>query len=269
MARLEGRIALVTGGGRGIGQAIAEAFAEEGAQIILADILEKDGPAAARKINQRHGEGRARFVRLDVTDEENWRELCARCEQDFGGLDILANNAGIYHTAPVSETTLEDWRRVMAVNVDGVFLGCKHALPLLKKRAGKWRGGGAIINLSSMAGIDGAAMHSAYCSSKGAVRLMTKAVALEAAAEDPPVRVNSLHPGVVETAMGGEVVQTMIHAGRANDTQSAAGVVAMLHPLRRMGQAGEIARAAVYLAGDDAAFITGAELVIDGGVTAG
>ncbi len=255
--RLEGSLALITGGARGIGAAIARVFAEEGAEVIITDILDEAGREHAREIG-------GRFIHHDVTSEKDWQAIAAAIDKEKGGLDILVNNAGIYDAAPVVLMELAEWRKMMAVNVDGVFLGCKHCLPLLKKRGDAREGGASIINLSSMAGIIGAAGHTAYCASKGAVRLLTKALALEAAAEDPPVRVNSLHPGIIETDMGAAVIETAAEA-RGEDAQTVRGELADLHPLRRMGRADEVAKAALWLASDESSFVTGAEISVDGG----
>lgn len=259
--RLAGSAALITGGARGIGGAIATLFAREGANVWLTDILDEAGEAHAKSIG-------ARYHHHDVADEKDWQHIAAHLDEEHGGLDILVNNAGVYMAAPVMLMELAEWRSLMAVNLDGVFLGCKHMVPLLKKRGGAREGGSSLINISSMAGINGAAGHSAYCASKGGVRLLTKALALELAAEDPAVRVNSIHPGVIESDMGDAVTETFMQV-RGQDKQTTLGEIAALHPLRRMGHTQEVARAALWLASSESSFSTGSELVIDGGVTAG
>ncbi len=265
--KLEGRTALITGGARGIGQAIADALADESAKVIIADLLEQEAQSAVAAIDKRHGQGTARFHRLDVCDENHWRQLADELGKDPSGLDILVNNAGIYQAAPVEEMSLENWRRIFAVNVEGVFLGCKHIIPLLKRNAAKWKGGAAIVNLSSMAGILGASAHAAYCGSKGAVRLMTKAIALEYAQGETPIRVNSVHPGAVDTLMGGQVVQTLQDVGVADNPEGARMMLEFNHPMGRLARPDEIAKAVVFLASDDASFSTGSELIVDGGFT--
>jgi NAD(P)-dependent dehydrogenase (short-subunit alcohol dehydrogenase family) len=256
MSELQGRVALVTGASRGIGAATARALAAAGARVIVTDLADASGVAA--EIG-----GLAR--RQDVTSEAEWIETMAFAKAEAGGLDILVNNAGIFFLKPLTETTLEDWRRLHAVNVEGVFLGCKHAIPLLAERAGKWTGGGAIVNLSSVAGLVGGANYVSYNASKGAVRLLTKGLALELAPRK--IRVNSVHPGLIETAMGQQPVTEFSQAAGVGDNE-ARMQLASLHPLGHTGQPGNIADGVVFLASDKAAFMTGAELVIDGGLTA-
>ena len=270
--KLTGRTALITGGARGIGQAIADALAAEGAKVIIADLLEKEAREAVALIEKNHGQGAAKFHRLDVTDEENWKTLAADLAQE-GGVDILINNAGIYQSGRVEEMSLTDWQRIFSVNVEGVFLGCKHIIPLLKTNAAKWKGGASVVNLSSMAGIIGAPAHAAYCASKGAVRLLTKAVALEyaqmhATQDEPLVRVNSIHPGIIDTMMGAQVGQTLQDAGLADNPEGARMALEFNHPIGRFGRPEEIAQAVVFLASDDSSFTTASELVVDGGFTA-
>ena len=257
MSELAGRVALVTGASRGIGAATARALAAAGAKVIVTDMT--DTAALAAEIG---GLGR----RQDVTSEDEWAATIAFAKAEAGGLDILVNNAGLFLMKPITETSIEEWRKLHAVNVEGVFLGCKHALPALAERASRWQGGGAIINLSSEAGLVGAAGAVCYNASKGAVRLLTKGLALEAA--PLKIRVNSVHPGVIDTHMGQEVVSgfsslTGMGANEARDRVDA------LHPVGHMGRTANIADAIVYLASDKAEFMTGSEMVVDGGFTAG
>ena len=256
MAELEGRVALVTGASRGIGAATARALAAAGATVIVADVL--DTGALAQEIG-----GLPR--QQDVTSETDWADLIAFAKREAGGLDVLVNNAGVLgELGPITGVTLEAWRRIQSVNVEGVFLGCKHAVPLLAERASQWSGGAAIVNLSSVAGLVGFAGAAAYGASKGAVRLITKCLALELA--PLKIRVNSVHPGVIDTAMGGEVVHAFAAAAGAGDNETRAQVDGM-HPLGHMGQAVNIADAIAFLASDKAAFMTGSEMVVDGGLT--
>jgi NAD(P)-dependent dehydrogenase (short-subunit alcohol dehydrogenase family) len=245
MARLDGRVCLVTGAGRGIGAAIATAFVEAGARVVLTDIDKEsvEGHAAAL--------GQTAHVH-DVADEEAWITIVGAVSERFGRLDVVVNNAGFGWLKPVVDIPLGDWRRLMAVNVDGTFLGMKHTIPLIQRS-----GGGAIVNMSSMYGKVGNAGTAAYCASKGAVTLMTKAVALECAAQGNGIRVNSIHPGYVQTPSIDEALSP------AQIEQ-----LRKLHPIGRIADPAEIARAVVFLASEDASFMTGAELIVDGGFTA-
>jgi NAD(P)-dependent dehydrogenase (short-subunit alcohol dehydrogenase family) len=236
---------LVTGAGRGIGAAIATAFVQAGAEVVLTDIHKDSVETHAASLGQSaHAH--------DVADEAAWIRIVGAVASRFNRLDILVNNAGYGWLKPVVDIPLDEWRRLMAVNVDGTFLGMKHAIPLMEQT-----GGGAIVNMSSMYGKVGNAGSAAYCASKGAVTLMTKAVALECAERRNGIRVNSIHPGYVQTPAIEDALSPMQIAqlGKA-------------HPIGRIGDPAEIARAAVFLASDDASFMTGAELVVDGGFTA-
>lgn len=256
MTDLTGRIALVTGASRGIGEASARALAAQGARVIVTDLAAPE--ALADDIG---GLARAH----DVTDEQSWAGTMAYARDVAGGLDILVNNAGLFLAKPLTETTLEDWRRLHTVNVEGVFLGCKHAVPLLAERANLWAGGTSIINLSSVAGLVGSPLVSCYNASKGAVRLFTKGVAVELAASR--IRCNSIHPGIIETDMGRDLVSQFAAATGTgeNDTRAA---FSDRHPLGHFGVPQNIADAVTFLASDRAAFMTGSELVVDGGFTA-
>jgi NAD(P)-dependent dehydrogenase (short-subunit alcohol dehydrogenase family) len=255
MADLDGRIALVTGASKGLGAATARALAAAGATVIATDL---EAPEALA------GELGGHALRQDVTSEEDWIAAMAFASS-VGGLDILVNNAGLFLMKPVTETTLEDWRRLNSVNVEGVFLGCKHAIPLLAERAGQWTGGSAIVNLSSVAGLRGAAGVTCYNASKGAVRLFTKGVALEVA--PLKIRVNSVHPGIIETDMGNDLVQRFSAASGTGDNEMREQL-SMRHPLGHFGVPTNVADAVTFLASDKAAFITGAELAVDGGLSA-
>jgi len=256
MADLDGRIALVTGASRGLGAATARALAAAGAKVAVTDLAAPDELAA-----EIGGVARAQ----DVTSEADWAATIDWLRSERGGLDILVNNAGLWLFKPITETTLEDWRRLHAVNVEGVFLGTRAAIPLLAERAGKWRGGTAIVNLSSVAGIEGAAGATCYNSTKGAVRLFTKGCAKELAAAR--IRVNSVHPGVIDTDMGRTLIDDFAAAQGVGNNEVIANISAM-HPLGHLGEPQNVADAVVFLASDRAAFTTGSELIVDGGLTA-
>ncbi|MCS6925191.1 MAG: glucose 1-dehydrogenase [Candidatus Binatia bacterium] len=245
--RLAGKVALISGAARGMGECEARLFAREGARVVLGDILEEQGQQVAREIVQQGGA--ATFVRLDVTVEADWQRAVAVAEQTYGKLDILVNNAGIVRMAPLEETSLEAWHEVINVNQTGVFLGMKYAVPAMRRA-----GGGSIINISSIAGMIGLPNIPAYQASKGAVRLLTKHAAIQYAKDG--IRVNSVHPGRIETPM------------TANLAPERREMVLRLTPMGRDGKPEEVAYGVLYLASDEASFVTGAELVIDGGYTA-
>lgn len=251
MSRLEGRVALVTGGLRGIGRAIAERLLADGARVMLADLAE-DADADLAVLGEN-----AAYARLDVSDEAGWGRAVEAIERRFGRLDILVANAGIGGTGPVREMALADWRGTMSVNLDGVFLATKHCCDLLGRSGADWAGGAAIVNVSSIMGLVALPGVSAYNASKGAVRLFTKSTALEFAAGKLPIRVNSVHPGFVETPL---LVDT--------STQEAIDFYTASTPVGRMAQPREIASVVAFLASDDASYMTGSELVVDGGYTA-
>ena len=256
MGDLDGRIALVTGASRGLGAATARALARAGAKVAVTDL------AAPIELAAEIG-GLARAQ--DVTSEGDWATTMDWLQAEAGGLDILVNNAGLWLFKPITETTLDDWRRLHAVNCEGVFLGTRAAIPLLAARAHLWRGGAAIVNLSSVAGIEGAAGATCYNSTKGAVRLFTKGCAKELAATR--IRVNSVHPGVIDTDMGRHLIDDFAGAQGVGNNEVLAQVSAM-HPLGHLGEPQNVADAVVFLASDRAAFTTGSELVVDGGMSA-
>jgi NAD(P)-dependent dehydrogenase (short-subunit alcohol dehydrogenase family) len=251
--RLAGKTAFITGAASGLGKAMAEMFVREGAWVAIADIDAAGGKRVAGALGDA-----ATFLALDVTREEAWIEALAAAVGAFGSLDILVNNAGVAMVGSVEKTSLEDWRRVQSVNLDGVFLGCKHGIPHLRAA-----GGGSIINVSSVAGLVGDPSLAAYCASKGGVRLLTKSVALHCARRKDGIRCNSLHPVFAETPM----VESLF-AGAPNPAAKRAALEAAV-PLGRFAAPEEVAGMAVYLASDEARFITGGEFVVDGGLTAG
>lgn len=255
MGRVAGRVALVTGAASGIGRACAEVLAREGASVVLTDVQASGQDVAAGIVK---AGGKARFVGHDVTSESEWKSIVAGIEKAEGRLDVLVNNAGIAVAGLIHELSLDEWRRQMAVNVDGVFLGVKSSLPLMRK--GK---AGSIVNISSIAGLRGAANLSAYCTSKGAVRLFTKSVAIECAAMQDGIRCNSVHPGLIETPIWGQVVPG---SNEPMDLDAAASVRV---PLKRKGWPEDIAKVVLFLASDDSGYMTGEEVVVDGGMTVG
>ncbi len=256
MGDMDGRIALVTGASRGLGAAAARALAAAGAKVAVTDLTAPEDLAA-----EIGGIARAQ----DVTSEADWSATMDWLRAELGGLDALVNNAGLWLFKPIMETTLDDWRRLHAVNVEGVFLGTRAAIPLLAERAHLWRGGSAIVNLSSVAGIEGAAGGTCYNSTKGAVRLFTKGCAKELAAAR--IRVNSVHPGVIDTDMGRKLIDDFAVAQGTGNNETLANVSAM-HPLGHLGEPQNVADAVVFLASDRAAFTTGSELIVDGGLSA-
>jgi NAD(P)-dependent dehydrogenase (short-subunit alcohol dehydrogenase family) len=250
VTRFTDHIVLVTGAASGIGLAAARRFLAEGAQVYLAD---RDADRLTDAVTALAPAGQTHAVPFDATDETAWTALAARIAREAGRLDVLVNNVGSASVRPIVETTLAQWRETMALNLDSVFLGTRAMLPLLTAS-----GRGAIVNLSSIRGIIGGVDVAGYCAAKGGVRLFTKATALECAALGNGVRANSVHPGLIETPLAAAVF-----ADPAKAAQRLANI-----PLGRMGQAEEIADAILFLAGAESRYMTGAELVIDGGYTA-
>ncbi|MEM9725029.1 MAG: glucose 1-dehydrogenase [Pseudomonadota bacterium] len=253
MGRLQGKIALITGGARGLGEAMGRAMAAEGAAVALTDLLEEEGTRVAADLTEQGH--KAMFLQQDVTDEARWDAVVAEVSDRFGGLNVLVNNAGIAAVGAIDEASFADWRRTQAVNLDSVFLGCRAGVRYMKDQ-----GGGSIINISSIEGIVGNAVLAAYNASKGGVRLLTKSAAVRCAEAGFGVRVNSIHPGFVMTAMVSE--------GFADAPPEMADQVIAMTPMKRFGTPEEIAAGAVFLASEESAFMTGSELVIDGGVIA-
>ena len=247
--RLGNKVALISGGARGMGAVEAKLFTTEGAKVVIGDVLEEDGRRTEAEINESGGE--CLFVPLDVTNEAAWQDAVQAAVRRFGKLDILVNNAGIYRTERVEEVSEELWDLVMGINAKGVFLGTKHAIPEMRNA-----GGGSIVNISSVAGLVGDHISAAYASSKGAVRLLTKSTAIQYAKEG--IRCNSVHPGTIETPMTADMlVDPQYRQDRMERT-----------PLQRLGTAQDVAYGVLYLASDESSFVNGSELVIDGGRTA-
>jgi cyclopentanol dehydrogenase len=250
MGRLDGKVALISGGARGQGATEAKLLAREGAKVAFGDILDDDGKKTEAEIRELGGE--ATYYHLNVTVEDNWRSVVEQVESRYGKLNILVNNAGILIRRSIEEMTEEEWDRIMGVNAKGVFLGTKHAIPAMRRA-----GGGSIVNISSTAGLVGSpGTTSAYAATKGAVRLFTKATAIQHAKDN--IRCNSVHPGPVKTDMIRDTLEDpellKIRMNRL--------------PLGRAAEPEEIAYGVLYLASDESSFVTGSELVIDGGTTA-
>jgi NAD(P)-dependent dehydrogenase (short-subunit alcohol dehydrogenase family) len=249
---LENKVALISGGARGMGAVEARLFVREGAKVALGDVLEEEGRRTAMDIEgSGDSGGEALFVKLDVTEEKDWTRAVEAVVNRFGRLDILVNNAGIFRIVPLEETSLEEWNLVMEVNLTGVFLGTRAVIPQMKRQ-----GGGSIVNISSTSGLVGSSDTSAYQASKGAVRIFTKATAIEFAAQG--IRANSVHPGPIHTDMISGLLEDPDFQRRSLDAV----------PMKRVGTPEDVAYGVLYLASDEAAYITGAELVIDGGKTA-
>jgi 3alpha(or 20beta)-hydroxysteroid dehydrogenase len=246
MSSLDGKVAIVTGGARGMGAAEVRRLHGAGATVIAADILDEEGNALAAELGDR-----AHYLHLDVTSEDAWLEIVAQVERDFGHLDVLVNNAGILKFNALADTPLAEFREVLEVNLIGTFLGMKAAIPAMKRA-----GGGSIVNISSTEGLAGTVFCGAYTASKFGVRGITKVAAIEYGGDK--IRVNSVHPGGIDTPMTRAV---MDEDGRKYVGKRVAG-------LKRMGEADEVAGVVLFLAGDDSSYCTGAEFVVDGGVTA-
>lgn len=259
MALLAGKGAIVTGGASGIGEACSETLAREGASVLITDIDDLRGKDVVARISK--AGGKAHYLNHDVRDEASWPGVIADAEKRFGRLDIMVANAGIGIMAPIATMTLADWQKQQAINLDGVFLSIKHAIPALKKQ-----GGGSIVLMSSVAGLRGAPGLAAYSATKGGVRLLAKSVALEHAADN--IRCNSVHPGIIATPIW-EKIPTGAQGNRSNAPIDPRERAAATVPLPRVGEAQDIANGVLFLCTDLANYMTGQELVIDGGMTAG
>jgi 3(or 17)beta-hydroxysteroid dehydrogenase len=251
--RVEGKVALVTGAASGLGAAMSRMLVREGARVALTDLNEAAGQELAKELG-----AAARFWRLDVTQEEDWASVVDAVLAAFGRLDVLVNNAGIGIAKDVESISLKEWRLVNAVNLDGVFLGCKHGIRAMRQCGAK----GSIINMSSVAGLVGAPALPAYCASKGGVRMLTKSVALHCAKEGYGIRCNSVHPVFVQTPMVDQL------ASLSGDMAKGKERLVRGIPIGRLGEPDEVAYAIIYLASDESLLMTGAELILDGGATA-
>jgi NAD(P)-dependent dehydrogenase (short-subunit alcohol dehydrogenase family) len=257
--RVSGKVALVTGGASGIGRGCAEKLASEGAFVVVTDIQDHLGEEVVAGIKKAGGQ--AEYRSHDVTDEDVWIEVIEGVKARHGRLDFLVNNAGIGIGGSILEMTLANWRRQTAINLDGVFLGTKHSIPLMRVSGD----GGSIVNISSVAGLKGSANLAGYCATKGGVRLFTKAVAMECANAKDGIRVNSVHPGLIETPIWltvGQAVNPLANAPPDLDAMSAMAV-----PLGVKGFPEDIANGVLWLCSSESRYVTGQELVIDGGLT--
>ncbi|HZE66163.1 MAG TPA: SDR family oxidoreductase [Sporichthyaceae bacterium] len=263
--RLDGKVALVTGAGGVLGAAIAETLAAAGAAVMVTDVREKEGEATADAL--RAAGAKAEFRVHDVTDEASWNSVVDATIATLGGLDVLVNNAGVERMAFITECTVEEYRWIQDVNSTGTFLGCKVGVTAMRPDGAAGRGG-SIVNLSSAAGLIGVTALHAYSASKGAVRLLTKTVAVECAQLKTGIRCNSLHPSVVESAMGDHFLQNFVDLGLTPDLDTTRAAFLAQVPMGEWALPADVGNAALFLASDAARFITGAELSVDGGFTA-
>jgi len=262
MGQVDGKVALVTGGASGIGAAGAQTLAREGARVVVTDIDDARGTALAGEINASGGE--ALYLSQDVTDEARWAEVVGEIETRYGRLDILVANAGIGIMVPsIVEMSLADWRRQTAINLDGVFLSAKYGIPAMRRS-----GGGSIIMMSSVAGLRGSPTLAGYCATKGGVRLFAKAIAMECAGMGDGIRVNSIHPGIIDTPIWQKIPVGAANSGR-NAPIDPHELARLGVPLGEAGTAQDIANGILFLASDASSHMTGSEIVIDGGMTAG
>jgi len=263
MNRLDAKMALISGAARGIGAETARLMIEAGAKLAIGDVLDERGRETARVLGEA-----ALYVRLDVTSETDWQAAIDAVVTRWGKIDILVNNAGLFLGKDIEAASLAEWHRLCAVNLTGVFLGTKLALPALREAAQASPHGSVIVNLASTAGLVGSTQDPLYSMTKGGVTLFTKSAALEFARKGYRIRVNSMHPGTIDTDMGDQVLATRARNLGTNDIEMARRQVIDRLPIGRMGTPTDIAKGIVFLASDDAAFMTGAGLVIDGGITA-
>jgi 3(or 17)beta-hydroxysteroid dehydrogenase len=263
MNRLDGKVALISGAARGIGAETARLMIEAGARVVIGDVLDARGRETVRELGDA-----ALYQHLDVTSEAEWQTAVSTAVERFGGLDILVNNAGLFLGTDIEATGLDAWHRLAGVNLTGVFLGTKLALPALRESAAKSEHGSAIVNLASVAGLVGSQLDPLYSMTKGGVTLFTKSAALEFARKGYRIRVNSIHPGVIQTDMGEQTFVARARNLGSNDVERARNMSLNTHPIGRLGVPNDIAKGIVFLASDDAGFMTGAGLVVDGGLTA-
>jgi 3(or 17)beta-hydroxysteroid dehydrogenase len=266
MNRLDGKVALISGAARGIGAATAKVMAEAGAAVVVGDVLTDRAKETVDEIAA--AGGKAMAVSLDVTSERDWSAAVAAATKGYGKLDILVNNAGLFLGRDFEEVTMDEWQKLVAVNLTGVWLGTKVCTAALKEAGAASRHGSAIVNLASVAGIVGSQLDPLYSMTKGGVTLFTKSTALAYGRKGYKIRVNSIHPGVIETDMGAQTFVARATQTGTNDTEGARTVALKSHPIGRLGHPDDIANGICFLASDDAGFMTGAGLVVDGGLTA-
>jgi NAD(P)-dependent dehydrogenase (short-subunit alcohol dehydrogenase family) len=266
MNRLDGKVALISGAARGIGAQTARRMAEAGAKVVIGDVLDAVGNETVKEIVS--GGGEARYVTLDVTLEADWTRAVDEAVSHYGGLDILVNNAGLFIGQDFEEVGVETWNKLVAVNLTGVFLGTKMCAPALRERGNSSTHGSAIVNLASVAGLVGSQLDPLYSMTKGGVTLFTKSTAVAFGRKGDRIRVNSIHPGVIETDMGAHTFVARAAQVGTNDVEDARAQSLKMHPIGRLGVADDIALGIVFLASDDAGFMTGSGLVVDGGYTA-
>lgn len=262
---MSSKVALITGAAGGLGAEIAHAFAHSGASVVITDINKEAGEATVKAL--RESGAAALFLPLNVTDEGQWESAIAETINHFGGIDVLVNNAGAERLSYINDCTLEMFRFIMDVNLVGTFLGVKHAVRAMQPGGTSGRGG-SIVNLSSAAALKGVTALSAYCAAKGGVTMLTKAAAVECAQLHKGIRVNSVHPGVVKTDMAMQFMQQYVDLGVFKDEADAMKKWAHAHPIGRLGKPSDIAHAVLYLASDVSSWVTGTQMVVDGGLTA-
>ncbi|HXW24451.1 MAG TPA: glucose 1-dehydrogenase [Xanthobacteraceae bacterium] len=266
MNRLDGKVALISGAARGIGAETARKMVAAGATVVIGDVLADRVRGTAREIAD--AGGKALPLALDVTTEASWAAAVAAAIKQFGKLDILVNNAGIFLGKDLMDATMEDWSRLVAINMTGVWLGTKACAPALAESGKSSRHGSAIVNLASVAGLVGSQLDPLYSMTKGGVTLFTKSAALSFGRKGWKIRVNSIHPGVIETDMGAQTFASRARQAGSNDVEGARNVAMRQHPIGRLGMPEDIALGIVFLASDDAGFMTGSGMVVDGGLTA-
>ncbi len=266
MNRLDGMVALVSGAARGIGAETARKMAAAGATVVVGDVLAERVRETAKEITD--AGGKALALALDVTTEDSWTAAVAAALKQFGKLDILVNNAGMFLGKDLMDATLEEWNRLVAVNMTGVWLGTRACAPALAESGKTSRHGSAIVNLASVAGLVGSQLDPLYSMTKGGVTLFTKSAALSFARRGWKIRVNSIHPGVIVTDMGAQTFVSRARQAGSNDVEASRNVAARQHPIGRLGVPEDIALGIVFLASDDAGFMTGSGMVVDGGLTA-
>ena len=266
MNRLDGKVGLISGAARGIGGQTAQLMAQAGARLVVGDVLDDRGREAVATITAAGAQ--AEYVHLDVTREQDWRAAVDLAVGRFGKLDILVNNAGVFFGKGIEEISLDEWNKLVAVNMTGVFLGTRLAAPALRDAGKSSEHGSAIVNLASVAGLVGSQLDPLYSMTKGGVTLFTKSAALEFARKGYRIRVNSIHPGIIQTDMGEQTFVARAQRSGTNDTARVRQTVTDTVPWGRLGVPMDIAKGIVFLASDDAGYMTGAGLVVDGGMTA-